>query len=80
MKNRKGEPEQTRFRSERFFVVGDAHYFTTREGTDLGPFGSKAEAELGLERYIQYMLTENPCEKIARDVALQGNWATTNYQ
>jgi len=80
MKNRKGEPEKTHFRSERFFVVDDKHYFSTREGTEIGPFGSRVDAELGLERYIRCISDEKGCEKTARDAALQGDWATTHYR
>lgn len=40
------------FRSDRFFLVAGQWYFTTREGEDFGPFGSREDAEKRLARYL----------------------------
>ncbi len=52
MKRSTDEKEQTRFRSDRFFVVDKKWYFTTREGTNEGPFDSPESAQWGLTRYL----------------------------
>jgi hypothetical protein len=40
------------FRTDRFFVVSGQWHFTTREGEDFGPFGSRDEAEEKLRDYL----------------------------
>lgn len=77
---RHGEGEKTRFRSERFYCVDDKHYFSTREGSEIGPFGRRQDAEQGLQRYVKYMAGENPNEKMAQTAALQGDWASTYFE
>ncbi|MDG1943813.1 MAG: DUF6316 family protein [Halioglobus sp.] len=46
------DAQDSRFRSERMIKQDGNWFFETREGTFEGPFGSKSEAEEGLERYI----------------------------
>lgn len=41
------------FRADRFSVSNGKYYFTTREGTLEGPFGSREEAERELALYIR---------------------------
>ncbi len=77
---RAGEIEKTRFRSERFYIVDDKHYFSTREGTEIGPFGSRQDAEDGLDRYIKYVSGETPNIKLAESAAMQGDWASTQFE
>ena len=36
----------THFRSDRLFCTGDAWFFQTREGIDVGPYESQLEAEI----------------------------------
>lgn len=43
-KSRAGEAERTWFRSDRIFRLGEAWYIATREGIDVGPYGTLAEA------------------------------------
>lgn len=52
MKKRQGENEQAWFRSNRFYNVKGAWYFTTREGVDHGPFDSQQEAMEALQQYM----------------------------
>lgn len=52
---RTGEQERTWFRTERYLRTDRGWYFLTREQTQEGPFGSKAEAERELNYYIGYM-------------------------
>ncbi len=80
MKCRAGEPEKTRFRSDRFYVVDDKHYFSTREGAELGPFDSYEGARQALERYVKYIGPEGENETAARAAAMQGEWASTNFE
>lgn len=43
-KARRGEPVRTRYRSERVFRSGQEWFIATREGIDVGPYGSLEEA------------------------------------
>ena len=52
--NRAGENGPIPFRTGRFFNVGAKWYFATREAIDQGPFNSKDEAELALNKYIEH--------------------------
>lgn len=47
------ESTRKHFRAERFSVSNGKFYFTTREGTLEGPFGSRDEAERELALYIR---------------------------
>jgi hypothetical protein len=50
---RESDPNELRvFRSDRFFVVDGKYYFTTREGTNEGPFASADEARSYLTQYL----------------------------
>ncbi len=77
---RDGEEEKTRFRSERLYIVDEKHYFSTREGTEIGPFGSRLDAEQGMQRYVKHINSEGGSEKKAHAAALQGDWASTNFE
>ena len=48
-----GGSPRTFFRSDRFFVVSNEWFFTTREGENQGPFGSQARAEEALQSYLR---------------------------
>jgi len=76
---RKNEDGGTYFRSGRFFKVNDAHYFSTREGTEIGPYDSMESAAQGLDRYI-VSITKDENIVLAKKLALSGNWAVTMYQ
>lgn len=79
MRVRRGESQKSWFRASRFFHIGEDVYFTTREGSDIGPFPSQAAAEMGLELYIQCMQNEETSGLYATQVAMQGIWASTHY-
>ena len=49
--------------SSRVFSVGNEWYFSTREGSDEGPFDTREEAEAALALFTRYRVTEN--ERIA---------------
>lgn len=49
------QSDRTWFRSDRFFTEGPNWYFSTRENTVEGPFGSREEAETGLMMYLRDM-------------------------
>lgn len=76
---REGEGERTWFRSDRFFTVESDHFFSTREGVDVGPFPSRAAAERGLQLYIKVMQKEEAAGMYASKIAMQGLWASTGY-
>jgi hypothetical protein len=54
--NRSGEKDVTLpLRTDRFFAVYTAWYFTTREGASIGPFETKQEAQVGLLDFIEFI-------------------------
>lgn len=57
--NRKGELGQPPPRSSRIFNMQNHWYFSTREGSDVGPFGSRDEASCGLEDFLQFIQLAN---------------------
>ncbi len=79
MQNRKNELEKTWFRSDRCFTVESKWYFSTREGQDVGPFGSRAKAERGVVRYIDSIRLGRTSGIYAAKVASDGLWATTGF-
>jgi hypothetical protein len=52
MKRESDPKELTVFRSDRYFVVDGKWYFTTREGTNEGPFKRADDAKRELTRYL----------------------------
>ena len=40
--------QQTHFRTDRFYRINEAWYFSTREGIEMGPYTNKTDAELAL--------------------------------
>lgn len=79
MEFRDDEGEGTYFRSERTTVIDGKYFFATREGDEIGPFGSKSEAEHALLRFIEAM-KEHDNYKLATSAALHGAWATNNFR
>ncbi|MFW6092431.1 MAG: DUF6316 family protein [Pseudomonadota bacterium] len=62
---RAGESPRTWFRTSRFFNIGGAWFFTTRENIDVGPYDSKAAAERDVARLIE-ILSETSTDAEAR--------------
>jgi hypothetical protein len=50
MPSRSGESDRVRFRNNHVFVSHDKWYFTTREAVDVGPFETRADAEINSTR------------------------------
>lgn len=50
---RKGEQVGVWFRTSRYFAVGDAWFFATRENVDVGPYPSRSEAERDAELLLR---------------------------
>lgn len=57
--NRSGEVGQAPPRSSRLFHMKNLWYFSTREGADIGPFGSRDEANHGLQDFLQFLQLAN---------------------
>ena len=51
--NRQGETDSLHFRSGRLFCVDNDWYYSTREGADIGPFPTKADAEVALASFLK---------------------------
>jgi hypothetical protein len=47
-------------RSDRFFAAHGEWFFSTREGTPIGPFDDKENAVKGLEDFIEFMSLAEP--------------------
>lgn len=75
---RVGEPDKTRFRSDRFFTSENQFFFSTREGEDVGPFPNRAEAERGLKVYIDCLKSNSGNVAMAQQRAKQELWASSN--
>jgi len=58
--NRLGEIGRVPERSERFLQKGGYWYYTTREGVDIGPFDSRADAEIGASDFIDFICASEP--------------------
>lgn len=79
MNHRQGEGEKHWYRSDRFFVVNNQWYFSTREKLDVGPFGSEDGAQQGLKLFIKNMSHEKSDRHVAAQIAIKGQWAQTLY-
>jgi Domain of unknown function (DUF6316) len=47
-------------RTDRFFAAQGAWYFSTREGSSIGPFDDKNDARKGLDDFIEFMTLAEP--------------------
>ena len=79
MKVRKKEKDRVWFRTDRCFNVENKWYFSTREGQDVGPFGSREKALRGVQRYIDSIYLGRTSGIYAAKVASDGLWATTGF-
>ena len=52
MLNRGSEPQRAYFRCGRYFTVGHEWYATVREGTEIGPFSTRNEAQMALANHV----------------------------
>jgi len=77
--HRKNDEGGLYFRSDRFYKINEEYYFSTREGLEIGPYGSKVDASSGLDRYIQ-SIHKDQNENKAKMIALSGEFAITNFQ
>jgi len=57
--HRTGEERSIPFRTNRYYCVNGTWYFMTREGSQLGPFIDKREAEAELTMFIREKSMEN---------------------
>lgn len=78
---RNGEEEKTWFRTDRFFCVDNKWYFSTREGTSIGPYHTKEDARQGMALYVEHMTkTGGEGESVAHKIATSGRWSATHFQ
>lgn len=57
---RKEEEGFVPVRSDRFFTQHNYWYFRTREGLDIGPFGTLLEATIGVDGFIDFLNEAEP--------------------
>lgn len=67
MSNRRHERPKTWFRSDRFFRSNEQWYFHTREGTAIGPYRTRFEAEIDAGR-LMALLRDTPEEHTLRAI------------
>ena len=79
MEYRKNESEKVWFRTDRCFSVDGKWFFTTREGEDVGPFGSRQKAIRGVSRYIDSITMKRTSSGFAAKVASDGVWASNAH-
>jgi hypothetical protein len=77
---RQNEEIKRWFRSDRFIIVDQKWYFTTRENRDVGPFKSRADAEHGLQLFIECIINHHGDIKHAISVAIGGDWVVSLYR
>lgn len=58
--NRNGEQGNVPDRSARFLEKSGYWYYQTREGVDIGPFDSRADAEIGVGEFIDFICASAP--------------------
>ena len=56
---RKGEDTPYPFRSTRIFRANGEWYFSTREGSEIGPFPDREETEASLLEYLREVATQD---------------------
>ena len=78
--NRLGEAGKVPVRADRFFAAQGEWYFTTREGTPMGPFEDKQEAKNGLQDFIEFMNLAEPKTLSRLYQALQQNSAPRHHR
>ncbi len=89
MRNRGHEQARTWFRSDRFFRCNDKWYFHTREGSAVGPYASRFDAEIDAGRLLA-LLRDTPDDQALRvirdfvmgsdgDLDIANDPAFTNY-
>ncbi|MFU8815680.1 MAG: DUF6316 family protein [Pseudomonadales bacterium] len=67
---RTGEDAAVRFRTNRYFAVGEAWFFATRENIDVGPYASRAAAERDAECLLG-ILQQTETESLRRIAVYQ---------
>lgn len=72
MTNRRHESVRTWFRSDRFYRSNDKWYFQTREGTQVGPYATRFEAEIDAGRLLALLrdTPEEHCARVIRDFVM----------
>jgi hypothetical protein len=55
MTNRAGEQGNVPARNGRFHQKAGYWYYSTREGVDIGPFDSRADAEVGVGEFVDFI-------------------------
>lgn len=58
--NRAGEQGDVPARHGRYVQKEGYWYYTTREGVDIGPFDTQADAEVGVEDFIEFIQASEP--------------------
>jgi|GEM_PF-834373 len=76
---RAGEKEKFWYRSDRLIKIDNQWYFTTRESQDVGPYGTREEAEHGLAIFIECIHLQKTSVNHAILTAKQGDWAVNFY-
>jgi len=79
MQYRKNEDAKSWFRSDRFFIINSQWYFNTREGQNVGPFESIEHAQKSVPLFLDTLQNTKNGRDFAQSIAINGQWALTNY-
>ena len=58
--NRQGEDGPVPNRCDRFYSFENEWFFTTREGSPVGPFSTQNSAKVGLSDYLEFLSLAHP--------------------
>ena len=58
--NRSGEQGAIPIRNGRYLKKDNYWYYTTREGVDIGPFDNCADAEVGVQEFVEFIVSSEP--------------------
>ena len=70
MDARRGESPRPRFRGTQLFPAGGKWYFNTREGLDVGPFETRADAQINSTR-LRLVLAKIKDPELVRTVIVR---------
>lgn len=59
-RNRAGEEGEIPNRCDRFYTFENEWFFTTREGSPVGPFSTQESAKSGLTDYLDFLNLASP--------------------
>lgn len=81
MHYRPGESSnKVRYRTDRYLLIQEKWFFSTREGHNIGPFTNKACTHEGVSLFLRYIIHDPEHGSLyAERIAERGLWESTLY-